>query len=180
MPADSVSSAELASPVAQTQKDQQAPALFIAGWLNGFTGDDLKDDILSCYKPNSLITDTLYEAMNAYWANNLKIGDEKMSELEPLYEKALEGCSKEKLILIDVGGKVDEAKARPDWEEIKRKVFEDDEKEMSWWVDRELTKWHNGQFYLSGQMAGKIENAFVSAVPQEASQLESSMFFIPF
>ena len=64
--------------------------------------------------------------MEAYIAHDKKAGDEKMADLEPLYEKALAGCTKEKFILIDVAGKIDQAKARPDWEEIMQQVFRED------------------------------------------------------
>ena len=94
MPADSLSSAGPVSPV--PVRDQSAPAHFIAGWLNGLTGDDLKDHIYTCYRPDKELTDTLYDAMEAYVAHDLKVGDELMSTIEPLYEKAVAGCPKEK------------------------------------------------------------------------------------
>lgn len=64
--------------------------------------------------------------MEAYIAHDAKAGDDKMSDLEPLYAKALAGCTKEKSILIDVAGKVAYAKSRFDWDQIKRQVFRED------------------------------------------------------
>ena len=100
--------------------------------------------------------------MEAYIAHDAKTGDEKMSDLEPLYEKALEGCTKEKFILVDVAGKIDQAKARPDWDDIKRQVFREDKTQIHKWFEKEIVAWRDEAFYVSGQYAGKIENDFVS------------------
>ena len=64
--------------------------------------------------------------MEAYLAHERMAGDKKMSELEPLYKKALAGCTKEKFILIDVAGEIDKAKSRSDWDEIMQKIFRED------------------------------------------------------
>ena len=46
-----------------------------------------------------------------------------MAETEPLYKTALDGCPTELSLLTDQAKKVDALKARPDWNEIKQKIY---------------------------------------------------------
>ena len=47
-----------------------APAQFATGWLYGVTQEDKEYDILSCYTQNEDLTNSLYDAMEAYIAGD--------------------------------------------------------------------------------------------------------------
>ena len=77
-----------------TVRDPLAPAQFSAGWLYGLSGWDKRDTILSCYKPNEELTNTLYDAMEDFIAGDNQSGWTKYNEAKPLWEEALSGCKK--------------------------------------------------------------------------------------
>ena len=68
-----------------------APAEFVAGWYDGFTQQE-RSDITACYKPDSSITDTLYNAMDAYNKGDLDTGEELVIATEQLCFAALTSC----------------------------------------------------------------------------------------
>ena len=75
-------------------RDPLAPAQFSAGWLYGLSGWDKRDTILSCYKPDEKLTNTLYDAMDAFIAGDNQSGWKKYNEAKPLFANALSGCKK--------------------------------------------------------------------------------------
>ena len=69
-----------------------APAIFIAGWYDGLTQHEIGQHMLDCFKPDQSLTNTLYDAMSAYSKGDVDTGDKLMTETEPLYKTALDGC----------------------------------------------------------------------------------------
>lgn len=72
------------------ERDQLAPAKFWAGRYAAIFGEDVTDHILSCFEPDKLLTDVLYNAMEAYIKDGS--GYKTMHETKALYETSLEGC----------------------------------------------------------------------------------------
>ena len=70
-----------------------APALFLAGWYYNLAFNVGESNYIKvCYEPNEDLTNTLYDAMEAYIDGDKATGDAKMGETKPLYKKALSGC----------------------------------------------------------------------------------------
>ena len=44
-------------------RDQHAPALYIAGWYYGVTEIDVREDIMKCFQTNDDLTYGLYDGM---------------------------------------------------------------------------------------------------------------------
>ena len=61
-----------------TVRDPYAPAQFSAGWLYGLTYEDRRDEIVNCFKSDDNLTDSIYDAMEAYITGDSKTGDQKM------------------------------------------------------------------------------------------------------
>ena len=53
-----------------SKRDPQTPGYFISGWYYGVTNETKMDDILGCYKESEDLTNTLYDAMEAYIAGD--------------------------------------------------------------------------------------------------------------
>ena len=62
------------TPTPTPSRDDKTPALFFSGWFYGITGEDDRDYILSCYKVDKDLTDTLYDAMEAFSKGETIIG----------------------------------------------------------------------------------------------------------
>ena len=75
------------------ERDQRAPELFIEGWYGGFSGVYLEDYLDQCFVQNAELTDTLYDAMEAYINNDPVTGDQKMAATRPLFTTALAACT---------------------------------------------------------------------------------------
>ena len=58
-------------------RDHLAPAKYVAGWYSGLKigGEVEQDYIVSCYRPNDDLTDNLYDAIEAYSANETTFAD---------------------------------------------------------------------------------------------------------
>ena len=74
-----------------SDRDPYAPAQFMVGWYHGIA-QKRRNELLDCYKPDVDLTNTLYDAMEAYIDGDKATGDAKMEETKPLYKKALSGC----------------------------------------------------------------------------------------
>ena len=78
---------------ATSDRDQKAPAEFIAGWYYGsWAQEDKRDYIIGCYKPNEDLTNTLYDAMEAYIKGDESKAEDLMKKTRPMYEAALQKC----------------------------------------------------------------------------------------
>ena len=55
---------------------------------------DERDYILDCYSNNNELTDTLYDAMEAYISADYTTGDKKMGDLSNLFSTAMKKCDK--------------------------------------------------------------------------------------
>ena len=78
-------------------------------------------------------------------------------------------------MLIDLAKKVDDMKARPDWNEIKQKIYEEDKAEIDELVKEELEGWNYGDPYFAGLSSGRIEYVFLSKASYEVHKLEASI-----
>ena len=75
-----------------SDRDPLAPAHFMAGWYYGIAQKAVRAELLYCYKPDVDLTNTLYDAMEAYIDGDKTTADAKMGETKELYKKALTGC----------------------------------------------------------------------------------------
>ena len=75
-----------------TQRDDMAPAQFVAGWYYGVSTEDKRDDILKCFTKSEDLTNDLYDAMEAYIDGDSKTGDKKMKDSKKLWDTAMAGC----------------------------------------------------------------------------------------
>ena len=108
---------------AEPEKDNSAPAKWIAGWWQGVSGQDKRDYIATCFTENADLTNTMFEAFDAYLKGDSATGDEKMAETKPLFEVALKGCSETNAEMDKVAKKFEELRQSPDWPKISAEVY---------------------------------------------------------
>ena len=71
-----------------------APALFLAGWYYNLAFNVGESNYIKvCYEPNEDLTNTLYDAMEAYIDGDSQTGDAKMAAAKDLYPAALAKCT---------------------------------------------------------------------------------------
>ena len=59
-----------AEQLSASNRDAMAPAQFAAGWFDGISHEDKRDDLYKCYSKNDDLTNALYDAMEAYIAGD--------------------------------------------------------------------------------------------------------------
>ena len=64
-----------------TKIDLSAPGLFLAGQLFVFEGDDRRQEIAACYKPNNLSSKSLDLALTSYKAGDISATMDNMSKV---------------------------------------------------------------------------------------------------
>ena len=107
-------------------------------------------------------------------------GDSKMAATKDLYGVALTTCTKLTTKFEEWGKKFDDLKARSDWDEIEKKIYEDNKPIIDRNVGLEFEAWEKGVFFNSGMFAGSIEYLFLDQAPKEEDSYEQFMFMIPF
>ena len=162
------------------ERDASAPAQFVAGWYYGLTHEDDRDYILDCYAPSEDLTNALYDGMEAYMKGDTETGDKKMADTKPLFETALATCTKVSAAFEEWGKKFDDLKARSDWDQISKQIYEDNKALVDRNVGFEFEAWKEGVYFNSGMFAGSIEYLFLSKAPKEEDNFEQFMFMVPF
>jgi len=151
-----------------TKRDSSAPSQFVSGWLYGTTLMDKRMDIMKCYKVSDDLTNTLYDAMEAYISGDQKTGDAKMKDTKPLYETALKGCDAEITgAMKKIADQADALIGRKDWDKLAKKIYDDNKVMIDRDVDLELREWKQGVFFNSGMFAGNVEEIFIKNAPKE-------------
>ena len=151
-----------------TKRDSSAPSQFVSGWLYGTTLMDKRMDIMKCYKVSDDLTNTLYDAMEAYISGDQKTGDAKMKDTKPLYETALKGCDAEITgAMKKIADQADALIGRKDWDKIAKEIYDDNKVMIDRDVDLELREWKQGVFFNSGMFAGNVEEIFIKNAPKE-------------
>ena len=79
------------------------------------TSEDRTDELLECYKPSDDLTNTLYEAMEAYIQGDKSAGDAKMGDTKPLFKNAFKDCGELKDSMGAWSKKTDDLVKRDDW-----------------------------------------------------------------
>lgn len=132
---------------------------------------------MQCYKVSDDLTNTLYDAMEAYAAGDQKTGDAKMKDTRPLYDDALKTCDEK---IGEAMGKIaDQADAlvkRKDWDTIAKQIYDDNKVMIDRDVDLEIREWKQGVFFNSGMFAGYVEEIFLKNAPAEQPKNEYSLF----
>ena len=95
----------------------------MAGWYYGIAQKDKRDKLLKCYKTDIDLTNTLYDAMEAYIGGDKATGDAKMGETKPLYKKALSGCGNLADHMGEWAQKVDDLAKIADWPTTSKKIY---------------------------------------------------------
>ena len=85
------------------------------------------------------LTLNLYDAMNAYIAGDFKKGDEFMAKLPSYYDIAINqvygpACEQEKDKLNKIRKKVDDMKAKPDWDQTKQQIYKENKSQIDSYV----------------------------------------------
>jgi len=166
-----------------TKRDSSAPSQFVSGWLYGTTLMDKRMDIMKCYKVSDDLTNTLYDAMEAYISGDQKTGDAKMKDTKPLYETALKGCDAEITgAMKKIADQADALIGRKDWDKLAKKIYDDNKVMIDRDVDLELREWKQGVFFNSGMFAGYVEEIFIKNAPKEEqiSAMNEYALFGPF
>ena len=72
-------------------RDPQAPAQLLAGWLYGISDQtiDLRDQLLECFEPTEKLTNKVYRAMRLWHKGDKEDGDKAWHFAEKQYELAL-------------------------------------------------------------------------------------------
>ena len=77
-----------------SSRDHDAVPQFVAGWLYGITyhEDDLRDEIVACYKKVELLEDDYFEGMAACDDGDTITCTEKFADAAKYYEEAFGSC----------------------------------------------------------------------------------------
>ena len=103
--------------------------------------------------------------MEAYIAGDSKTGDKLMKESKPLWDTALAGCGEIAKRMSYLSGEMDKIQKRSDWDQISKKIYEDNKPPIDLNVSDMLDDWKKGDYFLSGYDAGKIEHYFILIEP---------------
>ena len=57
----------------------------------------------------------------------------------------------------EISDRMDEIQKRSDWDQISKKIYEDNKTLIDDAIRKELENWENGNIYLSGVDAGLVE-----------------------
>ena len=76
----------------ETKRDMNAPIYYIEGYYGEITGVWDQTYLEQCFVQNKKLTDTLYDAMEAYIRNDPVTGAEKMTATKPMFHTALISC----------------------------------------------------------------------------------------
>ena len=163
----------------KSHRDYLAPAQFIAGWHTGLRSEIRWDQILDCFRPNHDLTDTLYDAMEAYVADDFTTGDEYMAAAKPLFKTALAGCHDISHEMEEWAKKFEDLKTRPNWDEAAMQIYRDEKVEIEGYMAEEFYLWENGMFFESGFQASSVERIFLSKASTVAQESDAMMLVIP-
>ena len=97
--------------------------------------------IKDCYAPNEDLINALYDGMDAYMKSDTQTGDAKMAAAKDLYPAALANCPRVNAKIGEWGQKFEDLRARPDWDEISKKIYEENKAEIDLYVEIEFRKW---------------------------------------
>lgn len=131
---------------------EMAPAMFIDGWAYEFSFDTQGFNVYyirECYVPNEDLTNALYDGMEAYMKGDTQTGDAKIAVTKELYPAALAKCTDTKEIdfnakISEIEKKFDDLKARSDWNEISKKIYEENKAEIDEKLKNEFFYWKYG------------------------------------
>ena len=79
--------------------------------------------------------------MEAYMKGDTQTGDAKMAAAKDLYPAALANCPRVNAKIGEWGQKFEDLRARPDWDEISKKIYEENKAEIDLYVEIEFRKW---------------------------------------
>ena len=127
-----------------------APAQFAAGWFDGISHEDKRDDLYKCYSKNDDLTNALYDAMEAYIAGDSKTGDKLMKESKLLWDTALAGCGEIAKRMSYLSDEMDKIQKRSDWDQISKKIYDDNKPPIDLNVSDMLDNWKKGNYFESG------------------------------
>ena len=127
--------------LANYKRDPYAPAQFMAGWYYGISEQDKRDQLFDCYKTDIDLTNTLYDAMEAYIHDDKASGDAKMRETKPLYKEALSGCGNLADQMGEWAQKVEDLAKIEDWSAIAKKIYQDNKAVIDLDIKNELLEW---------------------------------------
>ena len=148
-----------------SDRDPYAPAQFMAGWYYGIAQEDKRDNLLKCYKTDVDLTNTLYDAMEAYIDGDKATGDAKIGETKALYRKAFSGCGNLADDMSEWAQKVDDLAKIADWSTIAQKIYQDNKAVVDMDVKNELLEWEERVFFNSGIFAGQLGKIFIDNAP---------------
>ena len=147
------------------------------------TSEDKTTELLQCYKPSDALTNTLYDAMEAYIAGDKSEGDAKMSDTKPLFKTAFADCGELKDQMDALSKKFDDLTKRDDWAIISQLIYEENKDVIDRDMDLELREWKQGVYFNSGMFAGQLIKVFLDNYPgksNDAEQPEAYMYLLPF
>lgn len=78
-----------------------------------------------------------------------------------------------------IADKADALVKRKDWDDIAKKIYDDNKTMIDRDVDLELREWKQGVFFNSGMFAGYVEKTFIDNAPAEPST-NNYVYFAPF
>ena len=112
--------------------------------------------------------------------SDTQTGNAKMAAAKDLYPAALANCPKVNAKIGEWGQKFEDLRARPDWDEISKKIYEENKDEIDFDVVMEFKNWNTGKYFDAGESAAKIEAFFLDNAPKQTDDNEQFMFLIPF
>ena len=140
-----------------------APAQFSAGWLYGLSGLEERDTILDCYEPSEKLTNTLYDAMDAFIAGDNRGGLTKYNEAKPLFMESFSSCK-------EFGrqhwvNNIKHMEDRVDWPQLREAIYQENKFAIDLNVDLELREWAQGEYFNSGMFVGRVFKIFYDNIP---------------
>ena len=111
--------------------------------------------------------------------NDPQTAEKKMAHAQPLFKTALGSCDKVGDKLEEWAKKGEDLKARKDWAEIEKKIYEENKQIIDRNTGLELESWEQGVYFNAGMFAGSIEYVFLTKAPKE-EDFTQFMFMVPF
>ena len=180
-----------------SERDDLAPAQFVAGWYLGATDSPTLDDgfvteVEACLTESDDLTNTLYDAMEYYirsetWileerkVKDQKRGDDKMKEFIELLKPAMANCGQIADSFTDLGEKFGDLLPRSEWDDLDKIEYLNHDVELNMEFYFFTERWSSQDYSRSGRSAGRVQSAYFKYGPKEEEQaLYQFMLISPF
>ena len=151
-------------------RDPQAPAQYLAGWLYAVSGQtvDVRDQMLDCFVPDANLTDKVNSAMDQWHHGDHEKGDKAWESARKLYDTALASCDKDAILepLRKYRALREHITSLPDWDQQEARIQEEFKAQIDLETSTMFISWYNGVPFNAGLFSGRIDKIFIDNVTE--------------